>query len=80
MIELSEDSEEDIVASSPAKRRKRNVEYTEPQTPNVRSEQDQLDLEEDLEDIQDSGMSLHPFYLYPGAKNVVVSSHDKNKD
>lgn len=57
MVELdsSEESEEDVVTSSPMKRRKRNTEYKEPHTPNKRSEQDKLDLAEDLEDIQDSG-------------------------
>lgn len=65
MIDLdgSEESEDDIVTSSPAKRRKRNVEYKPPQTPNKHSEQDQLDLAEDLEDIQDSGTFYSHFLL-----------------
>ncbi len=46
---------EDIVTPLPAKRRKRNVEAEIPRTPRSRSEQDKLDLEEDLEDLRDSG-------------------------
>jgi hypothetical protein len=46
---------EDIVAPSPRKRRKRDPEAEILQTPRSRSEQDKLDLEEDLEDLRDSG-------------------------
>jgi hypothetical protein len=49
---------EDIVAPSPRKRRKRDLEAEIPQTPRRRSEQDKLDLEEDLEDLRDSGSRL----------------------
>ncbi|GIK04458.1 hypothetical protein Aspvir_008541 [Aspergillus viridinutans] len=51
--EDSEDSDEPI-RSSPIKRRKRNINSDPPRTPRRHSEQEKLDLEEDLEVLQDS--------------------------
>ncbi|RHZ55629.1 hypothetical protein CDV55_102852 [Aspergillus turcosus] len=51
--EDSEDSDEPV-RSSPVKRRKRNITSDPPQTPRRHSEQEKLDLEEDLEVLQDS--------------------------
>ncbi|EAW07662.1 uncharacterized protein ACLA_023760 [Aspergillus clavatus NRRL 1] len=55
-VVVEDDSEvsEEPVRSSPAKRQKRNIEADIPQTPRRYTEQEQLDLEEDLEDLQDS--------------------------
>lgn len=50
----SEDSDEPV-RSSPIKRRKRSITSDPPQTPRRHSEQEKLDLEEDLEVLQDSG-------------------------
>ncbi|PYI08599.1 transcription factor IIIc-like protein [Aspergillus sclerotiicarbonarius CBS 121057] len=47
-------SEEEPVLSSPIKRRRRNVSSDVPQTPRRTLGQDELDIEEDLEDLQDS--------------------------
>ncbi|RAK97125.1 uncharacterized protein BO80DRAFT_448646 [Aspergillus ibericus CBS 121593] len=47
-------SEEEPVLSSPIKRRRRNVSSDVPQTPRRKLGQDELDIEEDLEDLQDS--------------------------
>lgn len=52
--EGSEDSDEPI-RSSPMKRRKRNINSDPPKTPRRNSDQERLDLEEDLEALQDSG-------------------------
>ncbi|GFF43969.1 uncharacterized protein C17H9.06c [Aspergillus udagawae] len=52
--EDSEDSDEPI-RSSPIKRRKGDINSDHPRTPQRRSEQEKLDLEEDLEVLQDSG-------------------------
>ncbi|KAJ5682385.1 hypothetical protein N7462_005550 [Penicillium macrosclerotiorum] len=49
----SEDSDE-LVVSSPVKRRKRNLTTETPQTPHSSANQDQLDIEEDLRDLEDS--------------------------
>ncbi|GIJ83850.1 hypothetical protein Asppvi_002680 [Aspergillus pseudoviridinutans] len=51
--EDAEDSDEPI-RSSPIKRRKRNISSDHPRTPRRQSEQEKLDLEEDLEVLQDS--------------------------
>lgn len=51
----SEESEEEPVRSSPVKRRRLLRSSEVPQTPRRELDQDQLDLEEDLEDLQDSG-------------------------
>ncbi|PKX94187.1 uncharacterized protein P174DRAFT_441472 [Aspergillus novofumigatus IBT 16806] len=51
--EGSEDSDEPI-HSSPIKRRKRNINSEPPKTPRRNSDQERLDLEEDLEVLQDS--------------------------
>ncbi|KAF4158689.1 hypothetical protein CNMCM6936_002747 [Aspergillus lentulus] len=51
--EDSEDSDEPI-RSSPMKRRKRNINSDAPETPRRNSDQERLDLEEDLEVLQDS--------------------------
>lgn len=56
-IELDSDSEEEPVASSPAKRRKRNMASDILQTPRRNSNQHNIDLEEDLEDLRDSGIT-----------------------
>lgn len=50
----SEDSEGPVL-SSPVKRRRRAAEPETPQTPQDNADQDQLDIEEDLKDLQDSG-------------------------
>lgn len=50
-----EDSEEPVV-SSPVKRRRPALESEAPRTPRTGRKQDQLDIEEDLRDLQDSGM------------------------
>ncbi|KAF9889683.1 hypothetical protein FE257_006989 [Aspergillus nanangensis] len=46
--------EEDLVLSSPAKKRRLFKNNDVPQTPRRGSDQDRMDLEEDLEDLQDS--------------------------
>ncbi|OAX81809.1 hypothetical protein ACJ72_03851 [Emergomyces africanus] len=50
---------EDIICSSPAKRRRLNIqtEVSQEETPRNRTERDKLDLEEDLEDLRDSAMT-----------------------
>jgi hypothetical protein len=53
--DTSEDSEEERVRSSPVKRRRLLRSSEVPQTPRRELDQDQLDIEEDLEDLQDSG-------------------------
>lgn len=50
-----EDSEEPVV-SSPVKRRRPVLEPEAPRTPRTSAKQDKLDIEEDLRDLQDSGM------------------------
>ncbi|KAJ5832137.1 hypothetical protein N7474_000448 [Penicillium riverlandense] len=63
----SEDSDEPVL-SSPIKRRRRAADTETPQTPHSSADRDRLDIEEDLEDLQDSGMfcfiilhsSFHP--------------------
>lgn len=57
---VDDDSESDIVVSSPAKRRRRDSGSEVPRTPHQTSEQDRLDLEEDLKALQDSGTAF-PF-------------------
>ncbi|KAL5356846.1 hypothetical protein BJX96DRAFT_143490 [Aspergillus floccosus] len=52
--DTSEESEEEPVRSSPVKRRRLLRSSEVPQTPRRELDQDQLDLEEDLEDLQDS--------------------------
>lgn len=56
----SEDSEEPVL-SSPVKRRRRVADPETPQTPQDSADQDQLDIEEDLRDLQDSGTVLKDF-------------------
>lgn len=51
----SEESDSDIVVTSPAKRRRRDSGSEVPRTPRRTTEQDRLDLEEDLKALQDSG-------------------------
>ncbi|RJE23927.1 hypothetical protein PHISCL_03743 [Aspergillus sclerotialis] len=54
-IVLYDDSDEDdVIISSPAKRRRRNNDAETPQTPRQDMEQDELDIQEDLADLQDS--------------------------
>lgn len=55
--EEHEDEDEDEPLVTPARRRRRNIVSEDPQTPRRGSGQDKIDLEEDLEDLQDSGMS-----------------------
>ncbi|PYH99351.1 hypothetical protein BO71DRAFT_394422 [Aspergillus ellipticus CBS 707.79] len=50
----SDESEEEPVLSSPVKRTRRNGPSDVPQTPSRKLDQDDLDIEEDLEDLQDS--------------------------
>ncbi|OJD12051.1 hypothetical protein AJ78_07293 [Emergomyces pasteurianus Ep9510] len=61
MDEDEDDGEEseDIVCSSPAKRRRLNMqaEVSKEETPRSRTERAKLDLEEDLEDLRDSAMT-----------------------
>lgn len=56
----SEDSEEPVV-SSPVKRRRRVADSETPQTPRDSTDQDQLEIEEDLKDLQDSGKACRIF-------------------
>ncbi|CAL5871149.1 uncharacterized protein PFLUO_LOCUS5395 [Penicillium psychrofluorescens] len=49
----SEDSDEPVL-SSPMKRRRRAADTETPQTPHSSADRDRLDIEEDLEDLQDS--------------------------
>jgi hypothetical protein len=58
-ISLDSDPEEsdEPVGPSPAKRQRRNVDTEAPHTPRRNSDQAKLDLEEDLEDLQDSGIA-----------------------
>lgn len=55
VVDDDSDDSDDVVVSSPAKRRRRENVSEEPRTPRKTSEQDRLDLEEDLRDLQDSG-------------------------
>ncbi|KAK1143985.1 hypothetical protein N8T08_005894 [Aspergillus melleus] len=55
VLDDSSDESDAPIASSPVKRGRRNMSVEEPQTPRHNRNQDQLDLEEDLEDLQDSG-------------------------
>lgn len=52
----NEDEDEPLV--TPARRRRHNIVSEDPQTPRRGSDQDKLDIEEDLEDLQDSGRSV----------------------
>lgn len=52
--DLSE-SEESVV-SSPIKRRRQTVDEKSPRTPRAVTDQDELDIEEDIRDLQDSGI------------------------
>ncbi|KAF7170368.1 hypothetical protein CNMCM5623_002791 [Aspergillus felis] len=63
-IVVEEDSEgsDEPIRSSPIKRRKRNISSDHPRTPRRQSEQEKLDLEEDLEVLQDSGRILDERY------------------
>ncbi|KAI9044974.1 uncharacterized protein KD926_010297 [Aspergillus affinis] len=54
VLDDSSDESDEPIVSSPVKRRRRNMSVEEPQTPRRNRNQDQLDLEEDLEDLQDS--------------------------
>ena len=51
--EEEEDDDDEPIIATPAKR-KRNIVTEDPQTPRRGSDQDQIDIEEDLEDLQDS--------------------------
>lgn len=53
--EDDDEEEDEPIVATPA-RRKRNVAPEDRQTPRRGSDQDQLDIEEDLADLQDSGM------------------------
>lgn len=67
----SDESEEEPIVS-PTKRRRRNEDIEEPKTPRQTSEQDRLDLEEDLKDLQDSGIILSSRLKLPTADMYVV--------
>lgn len=54
VINLDSDSEEPVM-SSPAKRKRLIAGPKTPETPRDSSDQDQLDIEEDVRDLQDSG-------------------------
>lgn len=56
-VDDSDDSD-DIILSSPAKRRRLDNEPEALRTPRQASDQDRLDLEEDLEDLKDSGNAI----------------------
>lgn len=58
----SDESEEEPVRSSPVKRRRLMRSSEVPQTPRRGQDQAELDIEEDLEDLQDSG-TICPFAL-----------------
>ena len=51
--EEEDDDDDEPIVATPAKR-KRNIVTEDPQTPRRGSDQDQIDIEEDLEDLQDS--------------------------
>ena len=51
--EENDDDDDEPIIATPAKR-KRNIVTEDPQTPRRGSDQDQIDIEEDLEDLQDS--------------------------
>lgn len=58
---------EDIICSSPAKRRRLNLQSkgSKEHIPRNRAERDRLDLKEDLEDLRDSGMiPIFPFLFF----------------
>lgn len=55
------DSEEELVIS-PKKRRTRNASPDVPQTPRRELKQDELDIEEDLQALQDSGKPVQRMY------------------
>ncbi|KKA24893.1 hypothetical protein T310_1072 [Rasamsonia emersonii CBS 393.64] len=57
VVDDDSDDSDDVVVSSPAKRRRRENVSEEPRTPRKTSEQDRLDLEEDLRDLQDSAVT-----------------------
>lgn len=57
------DESEDLIVSSPAKRRRLYSGAEALRTPRQTTEQDRLDLEEDLEDLKDSGDSS-PLFQY----------------
>lgn len=52
--EEDEDEDDDEPLVTPARRRRRNIVSEDPQTPRRGSDQDKIDIEEDLEDLQDS--------------------------
>ncbi|KAL4894107.1 hypothetical protein BDV59DRAFT_21889 [Aspergillus ambiguus] len=54
VLDTSEESEDEPVRSSPVKRRRLLRSSEAPQTPRRELDQDRLDIEEDLEDLQDS--------------------------
>jgi len=55
VINLDSDDSEDPVMSSPVKRKRLIAGPRTPETPRDNSDQDQLDIEEDVRDLQDSG-------------------------
>ncbi|KAL1969273.1 hypothetical protein VTN77DRAFT_9465 [Rasamsonia byssochlamydoides] len=58
VVDDDSDNSDDVIVSSPAKRRRReNVAEAAPRTPRKTSEQERLELEEDLRDLQDSAVT-----------------------
>lgn len=53
--ESERESDGDLIVSSPVKKRRRNTDAEQPRTPRRTPEQDKVDIEEDLQDLQDSG-------------------------
>lgn len=56
VITIDSDDSEEPVVSSPVKRQRHLVDAESPRTPRSSAQQDEMDIEEDLKDLQDSGM------------------------
>lgn len=55
VTQLDSDDSEEPVLSSPIKRRRTAVDSEPPETPRASAGQDELDIEEDVRDLKDSG-------------------------
>lgn len=72
------DDEDEPVVVTPARRKRNMASEENPQTPKRDSDQDKIDIEEDLEDLQDSGMCFIPGtlqYLQGQADNTSCEKH-----
>lgn len=75
VVDDDSDDSDDVVVSSPAKRRRRENVSEEPRTPRKTSEQDRLDLEEDLRDFEDSGTIDFAKLYWIGMLTPISSRH-----